>query len=154
MLFLIMIIHNYILHDDLINKMHSGNRNFITLSNVKGAAATSIDFIRFEEKKERYTWANSDEIYFGISADHYVKTLINCGETMKWMTRHSTLKELLNILPLDNFIRLNKFYLLNLNYFSHIHEEQKLLYFINGFSISIPHRISPFLSHLLKSTCT
>ena len=149
-----MLIHNYKLHDDLLNKMHSGKRNFITLSNPKGIKTTCLEFIRFEEKKERYTWAHPDEIFFGISADHYVKTLINCGEKMKWMTRHNTLKELITILPSGNFIRLNKFYLLNLNYFSHINEGQKLLYFNNDFSITIPHRISPFLSHLLKSTHT
>ena len=70
------------------------------------------------------------------------------------MTRHSTLKELIDILPAGNFIRLNKFYLLNLNYFSYINEIQKLLYFENEFSIVIPHRISPFLLRLLKSTHT
>lgn len=148
-----MLIHNYILHDDLLNKMHSGNRNFIIVSSINGKTP-GTQFIRFEEKKERYTWAHSDEIYFGISADHYVKTLINCEGKMKWMTRHSTLKELLTILPGGNFVRLNKFYLLNLNYFSHINKSQKLLHFINGFSIAIPHRISPFLNHLLKSTHT
>jgi len=134
--------------------MHSGNSNFITLHETKGFAESTIEFIRFEEKKESYTWANPGEIYFGISADHYVRTLINCGNKMKWMTRHSTLKELLAILPEGDFIRLNKFYILNLNYFSHINVRQKRLYFNNDFSTAIPHRISPFLSHLLKSTYT
>jgi len=124
------------------------------LPNTTGTREKSIEFLRFEEKKEKYTWAHPDEIYFVISADHYVKTLINCGNKLKWMTRHSTLKELLYILPVENFIRLNKFYLLNLNYFSHINENKKLLYFINDFSIAIPHRISPFVRHLLKSTHT
>ena len=63
-------------------------------------------------------------------------------------------KDMLAILPVKNFIRLNKFYLLNLNYFSHIDEGEKLLYFTNGFTIDIPHRISPFLRRLLKSTHT
>lgn len=150
-----MLIHNYLFNDDLKNKLHSPNRSLITVPDTTGAAlATFMEFIRFEEKKEKYTWVHPDEIYFVTSADHYVKTLINCGNKMKWMNRHSTLKELLDILPLENFIRLNKFYLLNLNYFSHISESQKLLYFNNGFSITIPHRISPFLRHLLKSTHT
>lgn len=147
-------IHKYLLDDGLVNKMRNGKSNFICLTNANHNTSSSIEFIRFEEKKERYTWAHPDEIYFGISADHYVKTLINCEGKMKWMTRHSTLKELLAILPGGNFVRLNKFYLLNLDYFSHINKCQKLLYFINGFSIAIPHRISPFLSHLLKSTYT
>lgn len=149
-----MLIHNYILDDDLANKMRTGKSNFICLTNNNQNPSTNIEFIRFEEKKERYVWAHPDEIFFGISADHYVRTLINNGNKMKWMTRHSTLKEMLAILPAGNFIRLNKFYLVNLNYFSHINKGQKLLYFINGSSISIPHRISPFLSHLLKSNHT
>lgn len=149
-----MLINNLLFTDDLVNKLNSPNRSVVTVSNISGALVTSLDFIRFEEKKEIYAWANPDEIYFVISADHYVKTLINCGNKLKWMTRHSTLKELLYILPVENFIRLNKFYLLNLNYFSHINESKKLLYFINDFSVAIPHRISPFVRHLLNSTHT
>ncbi|HWH63534.1 MAG TPA: LytTR family transcriptional regulator DNA-binding domain-containing protein, partial [Ginsengibacter sp.] len=115
---------------------------------------TQIEFIRFEERKEKYIWAPPDEICFVKSADHYVKSLIKCGKEKKWMSRHCTLKELLLLLPDDNFIRLNKFYLLNKDHFSHIDENEKLLYFKDNFSISIPHRISPYLRHLLKNTCT
>jgi len=147
-------INTYLFNDELVNKLNSPQRNLITLPNTTGTREKSIEFLRFEEKKEKYTWAHPDEIYFVISADHYVKTLINCGNKLKWMCRHSTLKELLDILIGENFIRLNKFYLLNLNYFSHINENKKLLYFIDGFSISIPHRISPFLCRSLKSAYT
>ncbi len=149
-----MLINNFLFKDDLTNKLDSPNRSLLTVSNTTGIFATPMEFIRFEENEKKYTWAHADEIYFVTSADHYVKTLINCGENMKWMTRHSTLKELFTILPVENFIRLNKFYLLNLSYLSHINESEKLLYFKNGFSIAIPHRISPFLRHLLKSTNT
>jgi DNA-binding LytR/AlgR family response regulator len=147
-------IHNYIINGELEHKIYSDKRNFITISSPSEVSKNCVQFIRFEEKKQEYTWAHADEIIFGISADHYVKTLINCGEKMKWMTRHCTLKELMNLLPAQNFVRLNKFYLLNLNYFSHIDECHKLLYLIGGYSIAIPHRISPFLSHLLKSRYT
>ena len=116
--------------------------------------SATTEFIRFEEKKERYIWAHPDDICFVKSADHYVKSLIKRGREMKWMTRHCTLKELLDELPPDNFIRLNKFYLLNRNHFSHINENEKLLYFNDEFSIPIPHRISPYLRHLLKTTYT
>lgn len=119
-----------------------------------GTLKSGLELIRFEEKKEQYTWVRPCEILFVESADHYVKTLIKCGLQLKWMSRHNTLKELLNILPADNFIRLNKFYLLNHTHFSHINEKEKLLYFSNDFSISIPHRISPYLRHLLKATYT
>ena len=149
-----MLIKNYLSNDDLVEKMDSGNRNFITITDTVGLTATCIEFIRFEENKEQYTWAASEEIYFAMSADHYVKALVNCDEKMKWMTRHSTLKELLTVLPAENFIRLNRFYLLNLKHFSHIGKSQKRLHFRNHFSISIPHRISPFLCHLLKGTYT
>ncbi len=115
--------------------------------------SSELEFIRFEEKKDQYTLVHCDEIYFVKSADHYVKSLIRCGNQLKWMSRHSTLKELLDILP-NGFIRLNKFYLLNRNHFSHINEKEKLLYFNNDFAIPIPHRISPYLRHLLKTTYT
>jgi DNA-binding LytR/AlgR family response regulator len=138
----------------LSNIINPKKRIVSTVINKIEVDKASTEFIRFEEKKERYIWAHPDEICFVKSADHYVKSLIKCGNQKKWMCRHSTLKELLGILPEGNFIRLNKFYLLNLNYFSHINESEKLLYFNDDFSIAIPHRISPFLRHLLKSTCT
>ncbi len=110
--------------------------------------------IRFEQKKERYLWVHPDDICFVKSADHYVKSLIKDGDQKKWMCRHCTLKQLLFILPDDNFIRLNKFYILNRNHFSHINENEKLLYFNDNFSVPVPHRISPYLRHLLKNTHT
>ncbi|MEO6844161.1 MAG: LytTR family transcriptional regulator DNA-binding domain-containing protein [Ginsengibacter sp.] len=149
-----MLINNFLFQDDLVNKLYLPNRSLVTIANTKDLLATNTEFIRFEEKKEKYTWAHPDEIYFIASADHYVKTLINCDDNLKWMSRHNTIKDMLAILPVKNFIRLNKFYLLNLNYFSHIDEGEKLLYFTNGFTIDIPHRISPFLRRLLKSTHT
>ena len=110
--------------------------------------------IRFEEKKDKYVWVDADEICFVISADHYIKALIKTASKKKWMCRHCTLKELLNILPSDNFIRLNKFYVLNLNHFSHIDENNTLLYFNDDISIPIPHRISPYLRRHLQSINT
>ena len=147
-------INDFLLNDELVGRLHCPNRNVITLPSTNGTWANSLEFIRFEEKREKYTWVHPDEIYFAISSDHYVKTLINCGNKCKWMNRHSTLKELLLILPGESFIRLNKFYILNLNYFSHINENKRLLYFISDHSIAIPHRISPYICRLLKSTYT
>ncbi len=137
-------------------KVNLNVQTIITVSPPVHASTlkSGLEFIRFEEKKEQYTWVRPCEILFVKSADHYVKTLIKCGLQLKWMSRHNTLKELLNILPADDFIRLNKFYLLNLTHFSHINEKEKLLYFKNDFIIPIPHRISPYLSHLLKTTYT
>jgi DNA-binding LytR/AlgR family response regulator len=116
-----------------------------------GNGTTANEYIRFEERKELYTWVHTDDILFVKSADHYVKSLVQCGKQKKWMSRHCTLKELLVVLPADDFIRLNKFYLLNRNHFSHIDEAEKILYFKDGFSAPVPHRISPFLRRLLKA---
>ncbi len=138
----------------LSENVNSGRSTFITVPNKNDLVPANMEFIRFEERKEKFVWAHPDEIYFVKSADHYVKSLIKCGEQKKWMSRHSTLKELLDILSGGNFRRLNKFYLLNLDHFSHIDENERLLYFNDGSSISILHRISPFLCHLLKSTYT
>ena len=145
-----MIFNDYQL-DESIN---SNKNTFIIPSNKNGPVPTNLAFIRFEEKKDKFVWAHPDEIYFVVSADHYVKSLIKCGNQKKWMSRHSTLKELIDVLETATFMRLNKFYLLNRDHFSHIDENKKLLYFIDGSSIAIPHRISPFLCHLLKSTYT
>lgn len=111
---------------------------------------TFAELIRFQEKKERYYWAQPDDIIFVKSANHYVRSLVQCRTQKKWMNRYCTVKEILTMLPTDSFIRINRFYIINRKYFSHIDENEKLLYLDNGFSISIPHRISPFILHLLR----
>lgn len=128
-------------------------RNFISVVNNHDEVSHA-SFIRFEERREKFIWAHPAEIYFVKSADHYVRSLIKQGQEKKWMSRHSTLKELLAILPVKNFIRLNKFYLLNLDYFSHIDHTNHVLYFNDNSSITIPHRVSPFLPHLLNANYT
>ena len=145
-----MIFNDYQLSENI----NSGKSTFITVPNKNDLVPTNMQFIRFEERKGKFLWAHPDEIYFVVSADHYVKSLIKCGDQKKWTSRHSTLKELLDILDTGIFMRLNKFYLLNRDHFSHIDENERLLYFNDNSSIAIPHRISPFLCHLLKSTCT
>jgi len=138
----------------LSNISNSKKRIISTVINKNEVDKANTEFIRFEEKKERYIWAHPNEICFVISADHYVKSLIKCGNQKKWMIRHSTLKELFDILPADNFIRLNKFYLINQNYFSRVNESEKILYLNDNFPIPVPHRISPYVLHLLNNTCT
>jgi DNA-binding LytR/AlgR family response regulator len=127
---------------------------FIKACNYPDTKPTIMEFLRFEEKKELFVWAHADEICFVKSADHYVRSLIKCGELFKWMTRHSTIKELHDVLSDDNFIRLNKFYLLNLDFFSHINETGKIIFLKDNFSIPVTHRISPFMLHLLKNNHT
>jgi DNA-binding LytR/AlgR family response regulator len=143
---------NYKLSDHLDSKLQSRKSLYVSVLNTSGTLAAGTEFIRFEERRERYIWAHPDEICFVKSSDHYVQSLIKCGNQKKWMSRHSTLKELLDILPANNFIRLNKFYLVNLSHLSHINESEKMLYFKDESSIDIPHRISPFLRHLLKNS--
>lgn len=104
-----------------------------------------LQLIRFEWKREWYEWVKPDDICFVISADHYVKALINCENKPKWMSRHCTIKELIAILSMSNFIRLNRFYLLNCNYFTHLDERKKILFLKNGFFIPVPHRIPPYI---------
>jgi DNA-binding LytR/AlgR family response regulator len=145
---------NYQLSNHLDNKLQSRKSLYVSVLNGTDVHPGSMELIRFEERRERYIWVHPDEICFVKSADHYVKSLIQCGNHAKWMSRHSTLKELLDMLPAESFIRLNKFYLVNLKYFSHIDESEKVLYFKDASSIDIPHRISPFLRHLLKKSNT
>src|SRR5689334_19258804 len=90
------------------------------LDGTKSATANTrfkIDgtrLIRFEIRKENYCWVEPEKILFATSADHYIKSLIQHGIQKKWMIRHSTIKDLLGMLNNDHFIRLNRFYLLNL----------------------------------------
>jgi len=106
--------------------------------------------IRFAEKKEFFIWAQPIDILFLKSADHYVKSLIRCGTQKKWAIRHGTIKDIIAILPNRDFIRLNRFYVLNLNHFSYLDEDKQMLYLNDGFSIPISHRVSPFLVDRLK----
>ena len=106
--------------------------------------------IRFEVSKESFIWVQPDEIRFVKSADHYVNALIQNGSDMKWMIRHSTVKDLLLLLPVTHFIRLNRFYVINRKHFSHIDSRKKLLFLLDGNSIPITHHISPFLLNPLR----
>ena len=109
-----------------------------------------IKLIRFEEKKESYIWVQPEEILFVKSADHYVKSLIQHGPQKKWMTRHSTLKDLLILLTNSDFIRLNKFYVINKKYLSRIDKNKGILYLKDGFSIFISHRISSYIIGIFR----
>ncbi|HRH50002.1 MAG TPA: LytTR family transcriptional regulator DNA-binding domain-containing protein [Panacibacter sp.] len=117
---------------------------------VPELTVVTTSLLRFEEKRERYIWVHPEEIFFVISSDHYIKALIQSGNQKKWMTRHCTIKELLTTLPAENFIRLNKFYLLNRNHYSGIDEREKMLYLLNDFSVPVPHRISRFIIEMIK----
>jgi DNA-binding LytR/AlgR family response regulator len=146
--------NEYFSNYDLEKELNSKKNSFVKVVNKTGLTPESLEVFRFEEKKERYTWVKADEIYFVKSADHYVKSLIKCGDQKKWMSRHSTLKEMIEVLPPENFVRLNKFYLLNLNYFSHIDQTENILHFNDSSSIPVDHRISPYIRHLLNRTYT
>lgn len=147
-------LNNHHANKGIINSFDDKKSIPTILNNGKRIAASGTDLIRFEEKKERYIWAHPDEIIFVQSADHYVKSLIDCGRQKKWMHRHCTIKELLTNLSSNNFIRLNKFYLLNRYYFSHINTREKMLFIDSETYIHIPHRISPYILGLLKNNYT
>jgi DNA-binding LytR/AlgR family response regulator len=66
------------------------------------------------------------------------------------MSRHCTIKELLAALPPANFMRLNKFYLINRSHFLRINENEKVLYLDDDYSIPVPHRISRYVLEMLK----
>ena len=128
--------------------IHHEGKNVFTTTNSFSAPRSAL--IRFEEKKETYTWVDPEKILFVKSADHYVKSLIQQGDQKKWMIRHSTIKDLLTILTYDHFVRLNRFYILNTNHFSYLNEAEKTIYLDDDFSILIPHRISRYILELLK----
>ena len=129
---------------------HPGGKNIAFTNTSSNGAKGRMELIRFEEKKEIYTWVQPEEILFVKSADHYVKSLIQHGTQKKWMIRHCTIKDILTILTYGHFVRLNKFYVINRNHFSYIDENEKTLYFNDGFSIPISHRISRFIIDMLK----
>jgi DNA-binding LytR/AlgR family response regulator len=114
-------------------------------------AVPSSKLIRFEGQKKDYLWVQPGDILFIKSADHYVKALIQQGTQKKWTMRHCTIKDLTSILSDNDFIRLNKFYMINRTRFSHIDETNKILFLDDGFSVPISHRISRFIINLLAS---
>jgi DNA-binding LytR/AlgR family response regulator len=130
---------------------HPGEKNMSLPNTSYKVAKAGTELIRFEEKKEIYTWVQPEEILFVKSADHYVKSLIQHGTQKKWMIRHCTIKDLLTKLTWGHFVRLNKFYMINRNHFSYIDENEKILYLDDGFAIPISHRISPFIIDMLKA---
>jgi Response regulator of the LytR/AlgR family len=142
------------------NSDHPGNASGILQQEKNFAPAelpntffnrVQAELIRFEEKKEKWVWVHPADICFVKSADHYVKTLAICGKEKKWLIRHCTLKELLVKLPAGLFIRLNKFYLVNHEHFSHINEKEKVLYFNDNSFAPVPHRVSPYILDLLAT---
>ena len=108
------------------------------------------ELLRFEERRGVYLWVKPEDILFVKSADHYVKSVVQHGSQKKWAIRHGTLKGLLSILTHDHFVRLNKFYMLNLNHFLRTNENQNRIYFDEEFFVAVPHRISPYVLELLK----
>ncbi|HVX25793.1 MAG TPA: LytTR family transcriptional regulator DNA-binding domain-containing protein [Parafilimonas sp.] len=126
------------------------NTDLLKLTNDADAATTKTNLIRFELKRYSYIWVSANDIVFVISADHYIKSLVKINNQTKWMIKHCTIKELLVLLPHENFIRLNKFYLLNCNYFSTINHSEKIIHLTCGISIPVPHRISRFIIDMIK----
>jgi DNA-binding LytR/AlgR family response regulator len=127
----------------------NGHKAIATNTSLK-VPTTGDELIRFEEKRGIYIWVKPEDILFVKTADHYVKTLIKQGQQKKWAIRHGTLKDLLTLLPHDHFIRLNKFYMLNLNHFIRSNENHRGIYLQDDFFVAVPHRISPYVLELLK----
>jgi DNA-binding LytR/AlgR family response regulator len=108
-------------------------------------ASSGAKLIRVVDKKESYLWVEPNSILFIKSADHYVKTLVQDKQQKKWAIRHSTIKDLLPLLSGGEFLRLNRFYIINCQHFSHFDRNKKTIYFKDGFSIFISHTISRFI---------
>lgn len=141
---------NYFAENNISAGIFNPQKNFLPADNNAEIPKPVTGLIRFEEKKEQFIWAHPDEIIFVKSADHYVKALISCGKQKKWMSRHCTIKDLLASLPSGNFIRLNKFYLLNRNHFLRFSETGKVLFFDGDFSVPVSHGISRYILDLFK----
>ena len=109
---------------------------------------------RFEEKREKYLWIQPESILFVKSADHYIRTLVEHKNEKKWAIRHCTVKSMLSHLTHDHFVRLNRFYIINRNCFSHFNEEEGIIYLNDGYSVDISHGISRFILDVLKPKCT
>jgi hypothetical protein len=126
----------------------NGKKSFTI--NSSDTPSEGAEMLRFEEKRGVYLWVKPEDILFVKSADHYVKSVVQHGNQKKWAIRHGTLKGLLSTLTHDHFVRLNKFYMLNLNHFLRTNENQNRIYFDEEFFVAVPHRISPYVLELLK----
>lgn len=127
----------------------NGHKAISTNTSLK-LPTTSDELIRFEEKRGVYIWVKPEDIMFVKTADHYVRTLIKRGAQKIWAIRYGTLKDLLTLLTHDHFVRLNKFYMLNLNHFQCANENQRGIYLQDDFFVAVPHRISPYVLDILK----
>jgi len=125
-----------------MSPFHNG---FNTINRSLKIAESGTALLRFEEARESWLWVQPESILFIKSSDHYVKTLVQHGDQKKWTIRHSTMKDLLPLLNNRFFIRLNRFYIVNRNQFSHVDQREKTLFFKDGFSIMVSHNISPFV---------
>jgi len=129
------------IHEPFSHLKDSGSSKVINFRN---------GLVRFEERKETFIWAHQDEIRFVKSADHYISALIQQDQQMKWMVRHSTLKELLAIVSSGDFVRLSRFYVINRKFYSHTDLKLKILYLTDGTPVPLAHRISPFVVETIK----
>jgi hypothetical protein len=125
-----------------LSPFHNG---FIKINRSLKIAESGKALIRFDEGRDTWLWVPPESILFIKSADHYVKSLIQYKDQKKWTIRHSTIKDLLPLIRNCSFIRLNRFYIVNRNCFSHIDHKRKMLFFKDGFSISVSHGIPPFI---------
>ena len=111
---------------------------------------SNLQRIRFTDNKESIVWVGPENILFAKSADHYIKALVDIGGEKKWMIRHSTLKDLLGLITNSDFIRLNKFYIINKNHLSRIDKNSRILHLKDGFTISISHPVSSYVISILR----
>lgn len=80
-------------------------------------------------------------ILFVKSADHYCIATILLAKKSTEVIRHCSLNMLASELKQYGFIRISKFYLINLEQFISYDEKEKILYFKTGNKIKLMHPI-------------
>ncbi|MEP7169349.1 MAG: LytTR family transcriptional regulator DNA-binding domain-containing protein [Bacteroidota bacterium] len=81
-----------------------------------------------------------DKIMMAVAEDHKVKVYVN-SLTPEWYERNESLEKFFSILPQDKFEKLNKFYIINLDYMPFYFNKEKTITFNNGLALKLKHKI-------------
>lgn len=82
-----------------------------------------------------------DKILMASTVNHKVKVLVLTGKEHAWYERSGSLTKLLGLLTDKKFERVNKFYILNWDYFHGFNRKKKEITFTTKFTIRLSHTI-------------
>jgi DNA-binding LytR/AlgR family response regulator len=108
----------------------------------------SKDLFRLFVKNDEYVYARPNDIIMIESCDHLVKVYVAFSDKIKKTVRHDTLKNLLLLLPQNQFVRIGRFCAVNLHRLSGGNYNKQIFEFDFKVSIKLAH---PVPHHVFNS---